>query len=378
MALNNKLKGKEVESTDPVGLENEEVESEMDANLWGDLQNHIDLEMIYKKLPLRPFFLLRAVCKGWNHIAVERRGFKDGIPKPYFVSMPFSWSKPNILTFHIASGQWLWKRLGQRRLPLKPPVPAFALHGLLYSSDTWGMSREFQVYVFDAHINKEYVLPPLPRLEQELSWDGMVVDTTVAPYAFKVIRGDTEFGTQIYDSVCKRWTSNTSRPLRQKPRHLTTCANFNGNLYIRSVNPDYIMVYNLTNAIWSELQPPERLPGCRTQSSLGTWQGLLLTVAEHHNGDRFDSVVICELEAQSQQWREYIFMPAGMYRRWFTGAEDIIWASFCGEYVLLVAWQNWCGEYNQPKAMCVCDLASRRWEMFNTPRGMGGRRHSER
>lgn len=350
----------------------------MDVNLWGDLQNHIDLEMVYEKLPLQPFFLLRVVCKRWNRIACERRGFQDPIPKPYFVSMPFSWSKPSILAFHIQSGQWMWKRLGQREPPLKPPVPAFALHGLLYSSDCNRIFRELQLYVFDGHTNKEYLLPPLPRLQQEFSWNGMVVDTTVTPYTFKIIRGDTDFGTQIYDSVCNKWTTNPARPYRKKPPHLTTCANFNGNLYIRSVAPDFIMVYNLQKAVWSELQPPEQLPGCRTYGgSLGTWQNRLLTVVEHHNGERFDSVVVCELQAGSQDWREYIYMPSEFYNRWFKCADDLIWSSFCGEYLLVVAWHYRSGEYDQPKAVCLCNLATRRWEMFNAPCGKRECRHTE-
>jgi len=366
-----KLKGKELQSIDTMAS-NKELqgkECEMDVNLWGDLQNHIDLEMVYEKLPLQPFFLLRGVCKRWNRIASERRGFKDPIPKPYFVSMPFSWSTPSILAFNILSGQWVWKRLGQRKPPLKPPVSAFALHGLLYSStDLPGIFRDLQLYVFDGHISKEYLLPPLPRLEQEFSWDGMVVDTSVTPYTFKIIRGDVDFGTQIYDSVCNKWTTNPSRPLRRKPPHLTTCANFNGNLYIRSCAPDIIVVYNLQKSVWSELQPPEQLPGCRTYGgSLGTWQGRLLTVVEHHNGERFDSVVVCELQAGSQEWREYIYMPAEFYNRWFKSADDLIWSSFCGEYVLVVAWHYRSGEYDQPQKVCLCNLATRRWEMFNAP-----------
>jgi hypothetical protein len=240
-----KLKGKEV--TEPVASEGRD--GGMDAALWGDLQNHIDLEMVYEKLPLQQFFLLRVVCKRWNRVAWERRGFKDPIPKPYFVSMPYSWSRPNILAFNISDGKWVWKRLGQRHAPLKPPVPAFALHGLLYSSDSNRTFRELQLYVFDVHTSKEHLLPPLPRLEQEFSWDGMVVDTTVTPHSFKVIRGDTDIGTQIYDSVTGKWTTDPARPCRRKPPHLTTCASVNGKLYIRSVAPDIIMVYDLQKSV---------------------------------------------------------------------------------------------------------------------------------
>lgn len=381
MALNkSRLKGKELQSIVTVASENElqGKDCEMDANRWGDLQNHIDLEMVYEKLSFQPFFLLRRVCKRWNLIASDHRGFKDPIPKPYFVSMPFSWSKPYLLACNIHSGQWVRKRLGQREAPLKPPVPAFALHGLLYSSDSNRIFRQLQLYVFDGHINKEYLLPPLPRLKQELSWDGMVVDTSVTPYTFKVIRGDMDLGTQIYDSESNNWTTTPSRPLRRKPPHLTTCANFNGNLYIRSFAPDIIAVYNLRQDVWSELQPPEQLPGCRTYGgSLGTWQGRLLSVVEHHNGERFDSVVVCELQEDSQEWKEYMYMPAEMYNRWFKGADDLIWSSFCEEYVLVVAWLYRSGEFDQPKAVCLCNLATRRWEMFHDPRDKGDLRRSE-
>jgi hypothetical protein len=183
-----------------------------------------------------------------------------------------------------------------------------------------------------------------------------------------------DFGTQIYDSVCNKWTTNPSQPLCRNPPHLTICATSNGNLYIRFVAPDIIAVYYLQRAIWSELQPPEQLPGCRTYGgSLRTWQGRLLTVVEHHNGERFDSVVVCELQAGSQEWREYLYLPAELYNRWFKGADDLICSSFCEEYVLVVAWLYQSGELDQPKAVCLCNLATR-WEMFNAPRGL---RHSE-
>lgn len=369
-----KLKGKEV--TEPVASEGRD--GGMDAALWGDLQNHIDLEMVYEKLPLQQFFLLRVVCKRWNRVACERRGFKDPVPKPYFVSMPYSWSRPNILAFNISDGKWVWKRLGQRHAPLKPPVPAFALHGLLYSSDSNRTFRELQLYVFDVHTSKEHLLPPLPRLEQEFSWDGMVVDSTVTPHSFKVIRGDTDIGTQIYDSVTGKWTTDPARPCRRKPPHLTTCASVNGKLYIRSVAPDIIMVYDLQKSVWSQLNPPEELPVCRAYGgSLGTWQGRLFTVTEHHNGDGRGSVSVCELEASSEEWREYIRMPSAFYNRWFTRADHVIWSSFCGEYVLVVAWHYEHCEYDQPQVMCLCNLAMKTWEIFKAPHDMLGIRRAE-
>lgn len=372
-----KLKGKELQDVGTVASKGRES-SVMDVALWGDLQNHIDLEMVYEKLPLQQFFLLRVVCKSWNRIACKRRGFKDPIPKPYFVSMPYSWSRPNILAFNISAGKWVWKRLGQRHAPLKPPVPAFALHGLLYSSDSNRMFRELQLYVFDVHTSEEHLLPPLPRLEQEFSWDGMVVDTAVTPHTFKVIRGDTVIGTQIYDSVTNNWTTNPARPSRRKPPHLTSCANANDKLYIRSVAPDIIMVYDLKKSVWSELSPPEHLPACRAYGgSLGTWQGRLFTVTEHHNGDGFDSVSVCELEASSQEWREYIRMPSGFYNKWFRRADHVIWSSFCGEHVLVVAWHYRNCEYDQPRVLCLCNLAMKTWEMFNAPYDMLGVRHAE-
>lgn len=368
MALNkslNKFKGKERQN-----------DCAMDVDLWGDLQKYIPLEMVYEKLPLQSFFLLREVCKSWNSIACERRGFKDLIPRPYFVLMPFSWSKPKLLAYNISRGEWIWKRIVERKTPLKPPVPAFSLHGMLYSSDRYRFpARELQLYVMDTHVSKEYLLPTLPALEQEVSWDGMVVDTTVTPHTFKIIRGDVDFGTQIYDSTTDSWSSNLAKPSCRRPPHLTTCVDFNNSLYIRSVAPDIITVYDLQKAVWSRLNPPEQLPDARTYGgSLGTWQGRLFTVTEHHDGVSFDSISVCELQTSSLEWREYLRMPSNLYNRWFSCEDDKIWSSFCGEYVLMIAWLHRSCEFDQPKHMCLCSLATRTWEMFDAPHDIVGGR----
>ena len=59
----------------------------MDARLWGQLRNHIDLgATVYVKVPIGDFFRVRLVCKEWDQLASDRgfleRTFRDPIPKP--------------------------------------------------------------------------------------------------------------------------------------------------------------------------------------------------------------------------------------------------------------------------------------------------------
>lgn len=84
----------------------------MDPEIWKDLRHHIDMpNVVYAKLPFREFFRLRNVCKEWNRVASERRGFKDLIPKPYFILNPSGIDEQlnGILSYNIASEHWCWE-----------------------------------------------------------------------------------------------------------------------------------------------------------------------------------------------------------------------------------------------------------------------------
>lgn len=325
--------------------------SVMDPEVWGTLQHHINLaENVYMRLPLREFFQLRAVCKDWNYLALQRRCPSERIHKPYFaiahpVTIPFIPYHGGILTFHVSSGQWKWNQLPCESNQLNPLCQPFSVKGIILGA------RNEVFKICDVHAKRCIGCIYLPRdenfrlLEMErFRTLGMAVDTSVFPHTFKLILGGPKTNTAIYDSAkCGHklddrytWETRPSRMLTPTSKRwiVKSCIHCQSDVYIWS-QMDKILVYSLTEDIWSTLDPP-RLGSedDRVIGALGYWNGRLFLVM----ADEDSSLVVWELVSRSEQrWRKFTCIPAAM-QSWVVPRGDDerkVFASFCDEHVLV-------------------------------------------
>ncbi|KAG0631839.1 hypothetical protein M758_1G283000 [Ceratodon purpureus] len=328
----------------------------MDARLWGRLQDHIDLTMVYAKLPIGAFFRLRQVCKEWNRLASDQgflqESFPHPIPQPYFVvgdrntEMHRLFRCPKVghrlLTYEVSSRRWNWSRL---------PFHLFKCEvaGLLYDS--------YSNCVFNAHTRVFHELPPLPEpppnplVEDEHFLEplvGMTVDTSVSPYSFQVILGHEDVGTRIYDSKSSSWTQKPSTLVVdarsvEESELKPTCAQCNGFLYFRvwgeySVN---LHIYNLEKDEWN-CGPPSIPDAIYLFCDIGVWQERLFLF--RMKAESSSTVWALELANHSENsWTLFDWMPDELCSWMLAGEEDNLYNSekiemqciFCGEYVLL-------------------------------------------
>lgn len=320
----------------------------MDPRLWGMLQQHIDLEKIFLKLPLRDFFQLRGVCKDWNNLAHKRICFSDVIRKPNFViiypvtdpGIPFH---AGMLTFHIASGQWRWKPLPVNSTQLDPLYVPFSVNGLVFSS-----IGDLPHVVYDAHSKRKYDIRICnmsggfggrPRVV------AMAVDTSVTPYKFKIILGGLDTDTQISHGEDLhrfginhirhgRWERRSSRiPAitgKRWPSCTKSCLQYDDRVYVWW-QTNTILVYSLKDDKWTALDLPEN---SGVGGALGAWGNRLFTVIE----DGPSSVCVWELVDESkQEWRHFARIPSEMHAWLVPLADDAthVFASFCEQHVLL-------------------------------------------
>ncbi|KAG0619089.1 hypothetical protein M758_4G115600 [Ceratodon purpureus] len=212
----------------------------MDPTLWGNLKDYVAMEIIYAKVPFHEFFQLRVVCKEWNHLAGDRKFLEDHfkeylVPEPYFYFpgdckylLPKLYVKDGrcmngFVTVDITSEDVGWIGLNN---PWKDRGGCFAVNGLIYSETVpspdylRARKRTREVLqkraesrrqeVFNIHTRVRHKLPPT-QLSTAIPVVGMLVDTSVRPYGFKVIQGCGDLGTQIFDSRTNRWELRPSR-----------------------------------------------------------------------------------------------------------------------------------------------------------------------
>lgn len=124
----------------------------MNAYLWAELQNFIDLSMIYAKLPLAPFFRLRQVCKEWNHLASNRQFLEQNFKAPISINPYFVIHCPNGGHILLTSESSSWSSM---------PVPRMRceVSGLLFEDSNRNR-------VFDLHTRVFHTLPPYSAMEQ--------------------------------------------------------------------------------------------------------------------------------------------------------------------------------------------------------------------
>lgn len=316
----------------------DEVEAMMDSNLWGDLQSHIDLSLIFAKLPLAPFFRLRLVCQDWNRLAADRRflhhSFQPPISDLYFV------------VAHGTTGHRLVTRDGSSAWTSMPlPLPlrgACVQSGLLYDSE--------RNRVFDLHTRMFLPLPPLPTElqvpvlpeEEEDDYEdpllGMTVDTSRNPYSFRVIVADEIIGTRIYDSTSGAWTFKPStHEYSASVVGTHTCVQYNKRLHIRVWDlPGATFAfhsYDLERDEWDCLQIG--IPDDVWQIELGLWRGRLYLFGRNVKLE----LSVWEMSTEFEEPWIRCHSMLGDLRAWLICGEDDRFGSvqckFCGDYVLV-------------------------------------------
>ena len=342
-------------------------DGEMDARLWGTLQNHVDLKNIYARLPMREFFRLRLVCTEWNRLASDRgfleNSFVAPLAKPYFVvSGQFQSEELNRLLCYDAGTGW-WNAT---------PMPSHCLEveGLLYSIE---MDDDFYAVfqqVFDLHTR---VCHKLPRVLEPTAdpFVALRVDASVRPYSFQVVYAGAMLPTQIYDSRAGSWAIKTPNHPVMAPGQ-ASCAEANGFMYIRS-ELDGLVTYDLEKGVWQMYM--DAPPGdCDDYlRSIGAWQGRLfdVTVALKER-----SITAWELvDHFEQKWTAFARMPEDLFS-WLTYEDnpeppvDIsdveIRTNFCSQYVLVYSWLR---EEGVAERFVMVNLDSKTWEKVEVPFG---------
>ncbi|KAG0630409.1 hypothetical protein M758_1G176200 [Ceratodon purpureus] len=324
----------------------------MDPTLWGNLKDYVAMEIIYGKLPFHKFFQLRLVCKEWNHLAGDRKFLEDQfkeylVPEPYFyfrggreylVPSPFKLIFQDgrftngFLTFDVTSEDVSWIGLYNT---WKDRGGCFALNGLIYSETVpsphylWAPKKTPHIFqkwaerrrqeVFNIYTRVTHQLPP-PQLTTAIPVVGMLVDTSVRPYGFKVIQECGDLGTQIFDSNTNAWELRPSRLPAGIAARLDSfrsmcprCShhssvNCNGLLFIATEDRKEILVYNEKEDVWSTLCAPRNV-GWRLELRIGSWHGTLFSLQQRPTvcGSTWDVV-----NPSRQEWEPYDRMPANL------------------------------------------------------------------
>lgn len=352
----------------------------MDARIWGKLGNHVDLSLIYAKLPMDEFFRLRQVCKEWNRLASDRgfleESFRDPTPTPYFV-VDSAKMGHRLFSRDASTGRWRWTRL---------PSAKSAVAGLLCEYGEHSNNNR----VFNLHTRVFHALPPPPELPDEADefeepLVGMTVDTSPSPYSFKVFLGEADIGTRIYDSKSNSWTQKpsthsssclaTDSEYQQKPY----CFCSNGVLYFRAWDVNKPMVdlhsYDLEKDEWQVGEPwvPDEV---WTFCDMGAWQERVFYLRMMPEGDAAIEVVEYTVGAGHEtegDWTVIDRMPDDL-RTWvLAGQEDEVGefgeevelqGVFCGEHVLVY---NCAGVEDVTERAVLYNLEGKTWEKLQLP-----------
>ncbi|KAG0608706.1 hypothetical protein M758_8G126000 [Ceratodon purpureus] len=341
----------------------------MDPELWGTLQNHLDLKSIYAKLPLGEFFQLRLVCKEWNQLASDREFLQTSFPTPL--------ARP----FFLVSGQHVDRTLNRllyfdastRRWNSTPsPGHYLDVDGLLYSYELDRGYYTVDQQVFDLHTR---VCHKLPRVLEDggMPFVALRVDTSISPHSFQVVYAGGLLPTQVYDSTENSWSIKT----QAHPDHLApgraSCAEANGFMYLRS-ELDGLVTYDVEKGDWNMYM--DAPPGdCDDYlRSIGAWQGRLFDVTV---GLKERSITAWELVDHAQaKWEAFLRMPEDLFS-WITYEDnpdppvdvdyDVeIRTSFCGEYVLVYTWLF---EEGLAARFVMGNLDTKAWEKVDVPFG---------
>lgn len=195
--------------------QNLDVTGEMDPELWGQLQDYIDIEeMVFAKLPLHAFHRALSVCKKWNSLKQNQQFLErcsiSSLPKPYFILYgPNQACHQAILVQDME--KWVLKPLpcfGFRQR-LEADLQFSVAHGIVYTPAHLYQSAGGTV--FDLHTK---LLHRLPLFNFRPSLHGCVLAKLAVDKrsgSYKVLAIWCERGarsTCVYDSVTGEWTRN--------------------------------------------------------------------------------------------------------------------------------------------------------------------------
>jgi hypothetical protein len=351
---------------------------DMDAELWGRLQLHIGLERVFAKLPFREFFQLRLVCKEWNRLAGDRAFLDESfreylIPKPYFVldAQGFDDKVRGLLARDRSSGLWSWTRL-----PSSGSTEFWSMSGLVYS-DVELSNDERVRKVFNLHTRLWLTLPPPVEITlNSHPFTGMIVDTSVRPYAFQFIEGSDDVSTQIFNSWCNSWTTKSSQQYGMSPGH-STVAFCKGVLYIRC-ELDEIVIYDTEKDKWDGINPSEFGDSDDFLRGIGAWQWRVFTPSVDPKQRVIRVWELVRPAEQQESWVEIDCMPGELYSWLFyensdpqVDVRDVqILASYCDEHILVYAWYMDEDEYVATgERFVLFNLATRTWQKLEFPFG---------
>lgn len=212
-----------------------------------------------------------------------------------------------------------------------------------------------------------YRLPtPLKSTTSPCPVVGMLVDTSVRPFEFKLIQASVDLATQVYDSKTNSWEVRRSRITKAMSiyERVDFCASANGVLYMKDTKVHNILAYDINQDKWSVLREPP-CGGCDSFDCIGTWHDRSATADPSLPGpgvnegsavggrDRlfgykacYDlrrvSVSLWELvDPAHQKWMKYSQMPAKLFSwLYYHGKQDgnvkaQPYASFCNNYVVV-------------------------------------------
>lgn len=344
----------------------------MNPELWGNLQRHIGLENIYAKLPFRQFFQLRLVCKEWDRLASDavflNSTYKNFLlPEPYFV---LDADGPDgkvrgLLARDPRSNQWTWTRLPNGN-------EFWSVAGLALST---ARKSEFSRFVFNLHTRHIFLLPqPLEQTLELYPFSGMEVDTAVRPYQYKIMQGNDDVPTQIYDSRTNAWSAKPSHQYGMSPGR-AIAAFAQGVLFIRC-ELDEIVIYDTAKDVWDGINPPPRGDSDDFLRGVGAWRDRIF----HPSVDPMQKEIrVWELTnlADQQEWTEVATMPRELYSWLFfksieppVDSRDIqILASYCFQWILIYAW--WIDEEHDTRGerFVIFDLETKEFRKLELPFG---------
>lgn len=357
-------------------IERDGEASDMNAELWGELQHYIDLKEIFAKLPLREFFQMRLVCKDWNRLASDRNfleSFQNPIPMPYFVVNAYSSGRRKLtclLTYDASSRRW-----SSTRLPSSLDLYSGDLvsEGLLHS---YYHLRDNEEQVFNIHTRTFHTLPealqyseirdntPVPA--SPFPFRAMAVDTSARPHTFQLILGaSSKNPPQVYSSKTNSWTLASSRQVVLAPG-IPKCQS--ALVYTRY--DTHIMAYAPEEDTWFRLESPPG-KGDSKRRSIGAWSGCLFDVTVDLEQQ---SITTWMLADHCRQWKAFERMSEDLYS-WLTYADRLfpplgnqeleIRSCYCNEYVLVYSSLP---EEGLVERFVTCNLKTRKWEKIDVGR----------
>lgn len=352
----------------------------MDPDIWGNLQHYIDLERLFVNLQLRDFFRSRSVCKDWNRVASNRefleRSLKDRpIRNPYFfleVGSGLNLLSVSANQSASSSSALIWST---RRWPEDCLA---VLQGLVCYRVPW----TGQLRVFNLHTRVWTALPPSPQANLTYKrFHGMSVDVSVRPYAWKIVQGSKDVGTQIYDSRTNVWTIRPNSQMdalgvdhniwRSKQGGVA-CSN--GVVHIQMCGGD-ILSYFLESDLWKRIKLPPTSPGHHLIPGIGAWLGCVFMVSNYVSDEcRIVVWQLVDVEVK-QEWREFSSMP-GELCDWLNStlgdpanhSNVSIRASFCNEFILVYASLRHRSD-GKGERFVLLNLATKAWEKVQLSSG---------